>query len=147
MGSRVAAIAMLLFVSACGSGQWTRAERREVDAFTESIRHAQDVTSLSNAQMQGKMTGADLAPLETAAQQALDASGRVSDGVLVRLHPELPERYHGLFVPALKARLESVRAARAGQGSLADQTQWQFHMTEWGNWYQAHVVELRQKLQ
>src|SRR5258707_593818 len=125
-----AAIVLLMFVSACGRGPWSRAERREVDAFTESIRHAQDVTSLSNAQMQGKMTGADLAPLEAAAQQALEASGHVSDSVLSRLHPELPERYHGLFIPALRSRLDSVRAARAGTGSLADQTQWQFHMNE-----------------
>jgi hypothetical protein len=140
-------ICLATAAAACSGGRWTRSERREVDAFTQSIRYAQDVTALSNARVRGEATFGDMAPLETAAQQALAASEQISDSVLSRLHPELPDQYRKLFVPALRMRLDSVRAAKSGKGTLEDQVKWQFHMNEWGNWYAAHVEELRGKLQ
>ena len=60
-------ICLVTVAAACSGGRWTRSERREVDAFTQSIRYAQDVTALSNARVRGQATGADMAPLETAA--------------------------------------------------------------------------------
>ncbi len=139
---RSALLLALVLVPACGGGP---SKRDQIDAFTDSVRRVQQATVLSNAQMAGDSTTETKAKLKAELEGAISQSAVVTDPVLASLHPELPQQYRTLLLPALHLRLESLKSAGAEDG-LTRQLEWQKQLGAWGEWYDAHVDALRQKL-
>ncbi len=78
---------------------------------------------------------------------ALDGSSVVTDPVLSKLHPQLPEQYRSRFVAALRMRHDALRELPPGEPLTAKQLEWQIPMAEWGEWYSANVATLRQNIE
>jgi hypothetical protein len=141
MRRRSAALLFVTLVVAAGcrdgSGRWNSDERRQIDAFTASLVKAEEAGPA--------MTG-DRAKAAAALQASLAASSTVSDDVLARIHPQLPDRYRTRFVPAVRMRLEALNALGVGDEMTARHLEWQVPMSEWGNWYDRNLAELRRNI-
>jgi hypothetical protein len=135
---RMPALLLATALAAAGCGKWSSDERRQVDAFTMSVVKADEASSLSPLEVE-KVTAT--------LKEALDASSIVTDPVLVRIHPELPEQYRSRFVTALRMRHDALRALPPGEPLTAKQLEWQIPMAEWGKWYSANVAVLRQNIE
>lgn len=140
---RLAAVCLAAAL-ALGCGKWSSDEQAQIDAFRTSIVKGQEGTG-------GQGAGVSLPPeaiarASTAVREALAAAGTVTDPVLTRLHPELPEQYRTRFVPALRLRLESLEALAAGTPITARELEWQVLMGEWGDWYDRALPTLRQNI-
>jgi hypothetical protein len=125
-------------------GKWSSAEQREIDAFRTSVFKSQEASGGQSAGL--TMSQADIGRATAALREALDAANTVSDPVLARLHPELPEQYRKRFVVAVRMRLESLDALRAGTPLTARDLEWQVPMAEWGDWYDRALPTLRQNI-
>ena len=121
-----------------GSGRWSADERRQIDAFTASVVKAEEA---------GPATSGDRTKAADALKAALDASNTVSDDVLARIHPQLPDRYRTRFVVAVRMRLESLNALGPGDEMTGRHLEWQLPMSDWGSWYDRNLPELRRNIQ
>jgi hypothetical protein len=133
-------LAVLAATAGCrdGSGRWSADERRQIEAFTASVVKAEEA---------GPAASADRAKGVEALKAALDASNTVSDEVLARIHPQLPDRYRTRFVLAVRMRLDSLNALGAGDEMTGKHLEWQLPMSDWGNWYDRNLPELRRNIQ
>ena len=142
MRARRAAVLLLALaaVAGCrdGSGRWSADERRQIDAFTVSVIKAEEA---------GSATTGDRAKAVDALKESLAASSTVSDDVLARIHPQLPNRYRTSFVPAVRMRLDSLNALGAGEEMTGRHLEWQLPMQQWGSWYDRNLAELRRNIQ
>jgi hypothetical protein len=135
---RMPFLLLAIALAASGCGKWSSEERRQVDAFTTSIVKADEASTLSPLEVE-KVTAT--------LKEALDASSIVTDPVLAKIHPELPEQYRSRFVPALRMRHDALRDLPPGEPLTARQLEWQIPMAEWGDWYSANVAALRQNIE
>ena len=123
MTMRSAVLLVLLAAAAAGcrdgSGRWSADERTQIEAFTTSVTKAQEA---------GPVTSTDLDKSAAALDAALEAAASVTDPVLRRIHPQLPQQYRTRFVPALRMRRAALEAQRAGQPTTARQLEWQIPM-------------------
>ena len=144
MRHRVRASALLLLalalVAGCrgGSGRWSGDERRQIEAFTTSVVKAEEA---------GAATTGNRAQAVSALQAALDSSNTVSDDVLLRIHPQLPDRYRTQFVTAVRMRLDALKELGAGEEMTGKHLEWQLPMAQWGSWYDRNLSELRRNIQ
>jgi hypothetical protein len=129
---------LAIALAASGCGKWSSEERRQVDAFTTSVVKADEASTLSPLEVE-KVTAT--------LKEALDASSIVTDPVLAKIHPELPEQYRSRFVTALRMRHDALRDLPPGEPLTAKQLEWQIPMAEWGDWYSANVAALRQNIE
>jgi hypothetical protein len=129
---------LALVLAAGGCGKWSSDERRQIDAFTTSVVKADEASTLSPLEVE-KVT--------IALQEALAAAAIVTDPVLAKIHPQLPEQYRSRFVAALRMRHDSLRELRPGEPLTARQLEWQVPMAAWGDWYSANVAALRQNIE
>ena len=129
---------LALAMTVAGCGRWSSDERRQIDAFTTSVVKAEEASRLSPLEVQ-KVT--------TALKEALDASNQVTDPVLAKIHPQLPEQYRSRFVTALRMRHDALRELPPGEPLTAKQMEWQLPMAEWGKWYSANVATLRKSIE
>jgi hypothetical protein len=129
---------LAIALAAAGCGKWSSEERRQVDAFTTSVVKADEASTLSPLEVE-KVTAT--------LKEALDASSIVTDPVLAKIHPELPEQYRSRFVTALRMRHDALRDLPPGEPLTAKQLEWQIPMAEWGDWYSANVAALRQNIE
>src|SRR5688572_5016661 len=81
---RMPFLLLAIALAAAGCGKWSSEERRQVDAFTTSVVKADEASTLSPLEVE-KVTAT--------LKEALDASSIVTDPVLAKIHPELPEQY------------------------------------------------------
>jgi hypothetical protein len=132
------ALLLATVLVAAGCGKWSSEERRQIDAFTTSVVKADEASSLSPLEVE-KVTAT--------LKEALDASSAVTDPVLSKLHPQLPEQYRSRFVAALRMRHDALRELPPGEPLTAKQLEWQIPMAEWGEWYSANVATLRQNIE
>jgi hypothetical protein len=135
---RMPFLLLAIALAASGCGKWSSEERRQVDAFTTSIVKADEASTLSPLEVE-KVTAT--------LKEALDASSIVTDPVLAKIHPELPEQYRSRFVTALRMRHDALRDLPPGEPLTAKQLEWQIPMAEWGDWYSANVAALRQNIE
>jgi hypothetical protein len=135
---RMPFLLLAIALAASGCGKWSSEERRQVDAFTTSIVKADEASTLSPLEVE-KVTAT--------LKEALDASSIVTDPVLAKIHPELPEQYRSSFVTALRMRHDALRDLPPGEPLTAKQLEWQIPMAEWGDWYSANVAALRQNIE
>ena len=131
-------VLLALVLAAAGCGKWSSDERRQIDAFTTSVVKADEASTLSPLEVE---------KVSVALQEALAASTIVTDPVLAKIHPQLPEQYRSRFVAALRMRHDSLRELRPGEPLTARQLEWQIPMAEWGDWYSANVAALRQNIE
>ena len=131
-------LVLVLVLAAAGCGKWSSDERRQIDAFTTSVVKADEASTLSPLEVE---------KVSVALQEALAASTIVTDPVLAKIHPQLPEQYRSRFVAALRMRHDSLRELRPGEPLTARQLEWQIPMAEWGDWYSANVAALRQNIE
>ena len=129
---------LALAMTVAGCGRWSSDERRQIDAFTTSVVKAEEASRLSPLEVQ-KVT--------TALKEALDASNEVTDPVLAKIHPQLPEQYRSRFVTALRMRHDALRELPPGEPLTAKQMEWQLPMAEWGDWYSANLATLRKSIE
>ena len=129
---------LIAVVIAGGCGKWSSDERRQIDAFTTSVVKADEASTLSPLEVE---------KVSVVLKEALDASSEVTDPVLAKLHPQLPEQYRSRFVTALRMRHDSLRELKPGEPLTAKQLEWQVPMAEWGSWYSANVATLRQNIE
>ena len=138
MSMRMPILLLALAMTVAGCGRWSSDERRQIDAFTTSVVKAEEASRLSPLEVQ-KVT--------TALKEALDASNEVTDPVLAKIHPQLPEQYRSRFVTALRMRHDALRELPPGEPLTAKQMEWQRPMAEWGDWYSANVATLRKSIE
>lgn len=138
MSLRMPALLLAIALAAAGCGKWSSEERRQIDAFTTSVVKADEASSLSPLEVE-KVTAR--------LKEALDASSIVTDPVLAKIHPQLPEQYRSRFVTALRMRHDALRELPPGEPLTAKQLEWQIPMAEWGEWYSANVAVLRQNIE
>jgi hypothetical protein len=129
-------LAIAMVVAACG--RWSSEERRQIDAFTTSVVKAEEANKLSPLEVQ-KVTNT--------LKEAIDAANVVTDPVLAKIHPELPEQYRSRFVTALRMRHDALRDLPPGEPLTAKQLEWQLPMAQWGDWYSANVDTLRKSIE
>jgi hypothetical protein len=134
---RLFAVLLALAFGIAGCGRWSSAERRQIQAFTTSVIKAEQANTLSPL---------DVQKVSTALEEALDAADDVTDPVLAKIHPQLPDRYRTRFVAALRMRREALRELQPGEPLTAKQLEWQLPMKEWGDWYSANVAAMRQSI-
>ena len=135
---RTPVLLLALALSTAGCGKWSSDERAQIDAFTRSVLKADEASMLSPL---------DVEKVSLVLEEALDASRVVTDPVLAKIHPQLPEQYRSRFVAALRMRHESLRELRPGEPLTAKQLEWQIPMAEWGEWYSANVATLRKNIE
>ena len=138
MSMRMPILLLALAMTVAGCGRWSSDERRQIDAFTTSVVKAEEASRLSPLEVQ-KVT--------TALKEALDASNQVTDPVLAKIHPQLPEQYRSRFVTALRMRHDALRELPPGEPLTAKQMEWQLPMAEWGDWYSANLATLRKSIE
>jgi hypothetical protein len=126
-----------LAMTVAGCGRWSSDERRQIEAFTTSVIKAEQANRLSPL---------DVQRVSNALKEALDAANVVTDPVLAKIHPELPEQYRSRFVTALRMRHDALRELPPGEPLTAKQLEWQLPMAEWGKWYSANVATLRKSI-
>jgi hypothetical protein len=134
---RVPVLMLALALTVAGCGRWSSEERTQIEAFTTSVIKAEEANRLSPLEVQ-KVTNA--------LKEALAASDVVTDPVLAKIHPQLPEQYRSRFVTALRMRHDALRELPPGQPLTARQLEWQLPMAEWGEWYSANVATLRNNI-
>ena len=137
MSIRVTVVLLTLVIGAAGCGRWSSEERRQISAFTTSVVKAEEANRLSPLEVQ---------KVSTALKEALDAANVVTDPVLAKIHPQLPEQYRSRFVTALRMRYDALRELPPGEPLTAKQLEWQAPMAEWGEWYSANVATLRKSI-
>jgi hypothetical protein len=135
---RTLTLLLALALAIAGCGRWSSAERRQIQAFTTSVVKAEEANTLSPLEIQ---------KVSNALQEALDASDDVTDPVLAKIHPQLPQQYRSRFVAALRMRHDALRELQPGEPLTAKQLEWQLPMAEWGEWYSANVAALRQSIE
>ena len=135
---RMPILLLALAVAVTGCGRWSSDERRQIDAFTTSVVKAEEANKLSPL---------DVQKVSNVLKEALDAANVVTDPVLAKIHPELPEQYRSRFVTALRMRHDALRELPPGEPLTAKQLEWQLPMAEWGKWYSANVATLRKSLE
>ena len=128
---------LALAMTVAGCGRWSSEERRQIDAFTTSVIKAEQANRLSPL---------DVQKVSNTLKEALDAANVVTDPVLAKIHPELPEQYRSRFVTALRMRHDALRELPPGEPLTAKQLEWQLPMAEWGKWYSANVATLRKSI-
>lgn len=132
-------IALVLALAAgAGCGRWSSDERRQVEAFRTSVMKAEEARTLSPLEVE---------KVSAALAAALDASDAVTDPLLAKIHPQLPERYRTRFVAALRMRHDALGELRPGEALTAKQLEWQIPMVEWDEWYTANLATLRQAIE
>jgi hypothetical protein len=129
---------LALAMTVAGCGRWSSEERRQINAFTTSVVKAEEANKLSPLEVQ-KVT--------TTLKEALDAANVVTDPVLAKIHPQLPEQYRSRFVTALRMRHDALQELPPGEPLTAKQLEWQRPMAEWGDWYSANVASLRKSIE
>jgi hypothetical protein len=134
---RMFTLALVLAMTVAGCGPWSSEERRQINAFTTSVVKAEEANRLSPLEVQ-KVTNI--------LKEALDAADVVTDPVLAKIHPQLPEQYRSRFVTALRMRHDALRELPPGEPLTAKQLEWQRPMAEWGDWYSANVATLRKTI-
>jgi hypothetical protein len=134
---RMFTLLLVLPMTVAGCGPWSSEERRQIDAFTTSVVKAEEANRLSPLELQ-KVTNT--------LREALDAADVVTDPVLAKIHPQLPEQYRSRFVTALRMRHDALRELPPGEPLTAKQLEWQRPMAEWGDWYSANVATLRKSI-
>ncbi len=138
-------VALFMIVAAAGGcGKWSADEEAQIAAFRTSVVKGQEGS-------RGQGAGVALSPeavagASAAVREALAAADVVTDPLLARLHPELPQQYRQRFVPALRLRLEALEALAAGAPITARELEWQVPMAEWGDWYERALPTLRQNI-
>ena len=132
------ALVLVLVAAVAGCGRWSSDERRQIEAFRTSVVKAQEARTLSPL---------DIEKVSAALAEALSASDVVTDPVLAKIHPQLPERYRTRFVAALRMRHDALGELRPGEALTAKQLEWQIPMNEWGEWYTANLPTLRQAIE
>lgn len=137
MSIRLFTVLLALAFGVAGCGRWSSAERRQIQAFTTSVVKAEEANTLSPL---------DLPKVSSTLEEALDASDDVTDPVLAKIHPELPDRYRTQFVAALRMRHDALRELQPGEPLTAKQLEWQLPMKAWGDWYSANVAAMRQSI-
>jgi hypothetical protein len=135
---RMATLLLALAIAAAGCGRWSSEERRQIDAFTTSVIKAEEANRMSPLEVQ---------KLTNTLKEALDAANVVTDPVLAKIHPQLPEQYRSRFVTALRMRHDALRDLPPGEPLTAKQMEWQAPMAEWGEWYSANVATLRTSIE
>jgi hypothetical protein len=131
-------LVLALAIAVAGCGRWSSDERRQINAFTTSVVKAEEANKLSPLEVQ-KVTNT--------LKEALDAANVVTDPVLAKIHPQLPEQYRSRFVTALRMRHDALRELPPGEPLTAKQMEWQIPMAEWGDWYSANVATLRKSIE
>ena len=131
-------VLLVALAAAVGCGRWSSDERRQIDAFRTSVVKADEASSLSPLEI-GKVSAV--------LKEALDASDEVTDPVLAKIHPQLPEEYRTHFVAALRMRHDALGELQPGEALTARQLEWQLPMAEWGKWYSANLATLRQNIE
>jgi hypothetical protein len=135
---RTTTLLLALALAVAGCGRWSSDERRQIDAFTTSIVKAEEANTLSPLEVQ---------KVASTLKEALDAASVVTDPVLAKIHPQLPEQYRTRFIVALRMRHDALRELPPGEPLTAKQLEWQIPMAEWGEWYSANVTALRQNIE
>ena len=138
LATRMVVLVLALASVVAGCGRWSSDERKQIDAFRTSVMKAEEARTLSPLEVE---------KVSAALEAALDASNVVTDPVLAKIHPQLPERYRTRFVAALRMRHDALGELRPGEALTAKQLEWQIPMAEWGEWYSANLPALRQSLQ
>ena len=137
MSIRMPTLLLALVIGVVGCGRWSSEERRQINAFTTSVVKAEEANRLSPLEVQ---------KVSNALREALDAANVVTDPVLAKIHPQLPEQYRSRFVTALRMRHDALRELPPGEPLTAKQLEWQLPMAEWGEWYSANVATLRKSI-
>jgi hypothetical protein len=101
-GSAIALAAILFFFGADLGlvSRWSEPERAELDHFVEALSFYDDASSLySNST---KLTNQDWESVNAMLRAALAEGEQVSPELLLRLHPELPQRFQEQFLAGLQ---------------------------------------------
>ena len=138
MSMRMTTLLLALAIGVAGCGRWSSDERRQINAFTTSVVKAEEANRLSPL---------DVQKVSNTLKEALDAASVVTDPVLAKIHPQLPEQYRSRFVTALRMRHDALRELPPGEPLTAKQLEWQVPMAEWGDWYSANVAALRKSIE
>ena len=138
LSTRMVVLVLALTGVLTGCGRWSSDERRQIDAFRTSVVKAEEARTFSPLEVE---------KVSAALQAAIDASDDVSDPVLAKIHPQLPERYRTRFVAALRMHHDALSELRPGEALTAKQLEWQVPMAEWGDWYSANLAALRQSIE
>jgi hypothetical protein len=138
LSTRIVVLVLALTGLLAGCGRWSSDERKQIEAFRTSVMKAEEARTLSPLEVE---------KVSAALEVALDASNVVTDPVLAKIHPQLPEQYRTNFVTALRMRHDALGELQPGEALTAKQLEWQIPMAEWGEWYTANLAALRQSIE
>jgi hypothetical protein len=125
-------------------GGLTKAERNEIGHFGKSIRtmnNAMNVLQESTLGIVGTIEQEKLNESLNLMRESLREAQNVRDEVLSKLHPDLPSHYREEFCEGIRLTIQGFERANP-QISLKGQ----LLQDKWGDWYEAHIHELRGKL-
>lgn len=126
-------------------GGLTKAERVEIGHFAKSIELRNKAMNVLQRSMSGEIVGTikeeKLNESLNLMRDSLREARNVRDKVLSKLHPELPSHYREEFCEGTRLMIQGFERAD-GQISLKGQ----LLEDKWGDWYDAHLHELRGKL-
>jgi len=126
-------------------GGLTKAERIEIGHFGKSIQLKNEAISVLNEGISGEIVGTieqkRLNESLNLMRGSLREAQNVRDGVLSKLHPDLPTHYREEFCEGIRLTIQGFEKADP-QISLKGQ----LLQDKWGDWYEAHLHELRGKL-
>jgi hypothetical protein len=118
---------IIVFVGGCDA-QWSPSERDNLQHFVESIRLINEAHAIANSAAT-IVTRADFAKIVALYQQAFEQAKLVSDSVLAKANPELPNAYRRYFQKGIELCVSSWTKQQPFEDFQGDAL-----LDKWGDW-------------
>lgn len=129
----------LLIASPMGCGQqWSNGEKENAEHFVQSIRLVVQAHESSNKRGAEGMSKSDLEGILAAYESALHEANLVTDEVLAKANPELPQNYRLYFQKGIELRISSWTNSRP-----YEEIQGSALMDSWGDWFERNRQNIK----
>jgi len=139
MKSKIFCLILIFLIISCSS--WTSQEKEEIihfkkaqALFLEAERYLKNITR--GDAVVGTITDKERNTYISKLTEALDEASKVSENVLRKIHPKLPEAYRSIFIPCLQKRLNGFQ-----NHDLTATIEGATLHNVWIDWWNAHYKE------
>jgi hypothetical protein len=134
----VVASSLLVFLLIGCNQKWSQSEKDNAEHFIQSIRLVTQAHAISNKRGAEVMSRDDFDKILVLYKSALREATLVTDEVLAKANPALPNIYRSYFQKGIEIRISSWENHKP-----IDEMQGSALVDSWGNWYEQNHGNIR----
>jgi hypothetical protein len=130
MKTRLVVASFLVFLLIGCNQKWSQSEKDNAEHFIQSVQLVTQAHAIANKRGLGVMSSEDFDKIVALYKSALREANLVTDGVLAKANPALPNIYRSYFQKGLELRISSWENSKP-----IDEMQGSALVDSWGDWY------------